>query len=94
MSDPVLVFERENEYLSSDLCNSISKSESGCLNKSNFTDAKVGLQEMESKCPDKLIMGDLNINLIIKFNALPLIVKNNLEILKISETKLDDSFPT
>ena len=50
---------------------------------------------MESKCPDKLIMGDLNINLIIiKFNALPLIVKNNLEILKISETKLDDSFPT
>ena len=94
MSDPVLVFERENEYLSSVLCNSISKSESG-LNKSNFTDAKVGLQEMESKCPDKLIMGDLNINLIIiKSNALPLIVKNNVEILKISEIKLDDSFPT
>ena len=95
MSDPVLVFERENEYLSSVLCNSISKSESGCLNKSNFTDAKVGLQEMESKCPDKLIMGDLNINLIIiKSNALPLIVKINVEILKISETKLDNSFLT
>ena len=43
---------------------------------------------MKSKCPDKLIMGHLNINSIRnKFDAF-------VEILMISETKLNDSFPT
>ena len=56
--------------LSSVLCNSESKSESGCSNKINFTDAKVGLQEMKSK----LLMGHLYINSIrSKFDALCLI---------------------
>ena len=87
--------DRSNESLSSVLCNSDSKSESGCSNESNFTDAKVGLQEMKSNCPDKLIMGHLNINPIRnKFDALSLIGKNNVDILIISETKLGDSFPT
>ena len=87
--------DKSNESLSSVLCNSESKSESGCSNKGNFTDAKVGLQEMKPKCPDKLIMGHLNINSIRnKFDTLSLIVKNNVDILMISETKLDDSFPT
>ena len=101
MSDSVLVFERENvldksnESLSSVLCNSKSKSESDCSNKNNFTDPKVGLHEMKSKCPDKLIMGHLNINpMRNKSDALSLIVKNNVDILMISETKLDDSFTT
>ena len=50
---------------------------------------------MEPKCPDKLIMGHLDTNSIRnKFDALSLIVKNNVAILMISETKLDDSFPT
>ena len=87
--------DESNESLSSVLCNSESKSESGCSNKGNFTDVKVGLEEMNSKCPDKLIMGHLNINSIRnKFDAFSLIVKNNVDILMISETKLDDSFPT
>ena len=87
--------DKSNESLSSVLCNSEFKSESGCSNKGNFTDAKVGLQEMKSKFPDKLIMGHLNINSIRnKLDALPLIVKNNVHILMISETKLDDSFLT
>ena len=39
-------------------------------------------------------MGHLNINSIRnKFDALSLIVRNNVNILMISETKLDDSFP-
>ena len=72
-----------------------SKVKSGCSNKSNFIDAKVGLQEMKSKCPDKLTMGHLNANSIPnKFDALSLIVKNNVNILMISETKLDYSFAT
>ena len=87
--------DKSNESPSSVLCNSQSKSESGCTNKGNFTDTKVGLQEMKSKCPDKLTMGHLNINSIRnKFDALSLIVRNNVNILMISETKLDDSFPT
>ena len=87
--------DKSNESLSSVLCNSKFKSESGCSNKGNFADAKVGLQEMKSKFPDKLIMGHLNINSIRnKLDALPLIVKNNVHILMISETKLDDSFLT
>ena len=50
---------------------------------------------MKSECPDKLIIGHLDINSIRnKFDALSLIVKNNVDILMISETKLDDSFPT
>ena len=97
-SDSVLAFERENvleksnESLSSVLCNSESMSEHCSSNKINFTDAKVGFQVMKSKCPDKLIMGHLNINSIRnKFDALSLIFKNNVDILMISETKLDDS---
>ena len=40
-------------------------------------------------------MDHLNINSIRnKFDALSLIVKNNVDILMISEMKLDDSFPT
>ena len=77
------------------MCNFESESESGCSNKGNFTDAKVGLQEMKSKCPDKLIMGHLNINSFRnKFDALSFIDTNNVDILMIFETKLDDSFPT
>ena len=79
------VLDKSNESLSSVLCNSEFKSES---------DDKVGLQEMKSNCPDKLIMGHLNINSIRnKSDLLSLIVKNNVDILMISETKLGDSFP-
>ena len=50
---------------------------------------------MKSKCPDKLIMGHLSINSVRnKFNTLSLIVKDNVDILMISETKLDDLFLT
>ena len=40
-------------------------------------------------------MGHLNINLVRnKFEALSYIIDNNIDLLLISETKLDDSFPT
>ena len=48
---------------------------------------------MKSKFPDKLIIGHFNIKSIRnKFDALSLIVKNNVDILMISETKLEGSF--
>ena len=44
--------------------------------------------------PDKLILVDLNINSVRnKFEAFTYIIGNNIGLLLISETKLDDSFP-
>ena len=43
---------------------------------------------------DRLIIGHLNINsLRNKFEALKIITKGNLDILIITESKLDDTFP-
>ena len=48
---------------------------------------------MKSKYPDKSIMGHFNVNSIRNnFDAASLIVKNIVDILMISEAKLDDSF--
>ena len=48
---------------------------------------------MKAQSSDKLILGHLNINSIRnKFEALKFIIGNNIDILLISETKLDDSF--
>ena len=50
---------------------------------------------MKAQLSDKLILGHLNINSIQnKFEALKFIIGNNIDILLISETKLDDSFPS
>ena len=57
-------------------------------------DAKKGLKEIKIQSPDKLILGHLNINSIRnKFEALTYIIDNNIDLLLISNTKLDDSFP-
>ena len=70
-----------------------SKFASGCLNKSIFNDAKVGLKEMKSQCPDQLLMNHLNINPIRnKLDALFHIIDKNVDILVISEIKLNYSF--
>ena len=50
---------------------------------------------MKTQSSDKLILGYLNINSIRnKFEALKFIIDNNIDIFLISETKLEDSFPT
>ena len=60
-----------------------------------ITNTKIGLREMKIQFPDKLIIAHLNINSIRnKFNSLSFMVENNADILHISETKLDDSFPS
>ena len=56
---------------------------------------KNGFKEIKIHSPDKLIFGHLNINSVKnKFEALTYIIENNIDLLLISETKLDDSFPT
>ena len=47
-----------------------------------------------SKNRGKIIIGYLNINsLRNKFDALEVIIKDNIDIFVVSETKLDESFP-
>ena len=58
-------------------------------------EVKFGLQEMKRNSPDRLILGHVNINSIRnKFDALTYIIGNNIDIILISETKIDDTFPT
>ena len=60
-----------------------------------ITNAKIVLRKMEIQFPDKLIIAYLNINSIRnKFDSFSFMVENNVDILLISETKLDDSFPS
>ena len=60
-----------------------------------FNDAKIRLEVMRENSPNKIIVGHLNINsLRNKFEALQFIINRNLDIILLSETKLDDSFPS
>ena len=59
----------------------------------DILDAKIGPREMKIQCPEMIIIGHLNINSIRnKFDALSFITDTNIDILLISETKLNDSF--
>ena len=50
---------------------------------------------MKIQCPEKIIVGYLNINSVRnKFDAFFFITDTNIDILLISETKLPDSFPS
>ena len=55
-----------------------------------FNDAKIGLKVLKENSPNKIIVGHLNINsLRNKFEALQFIINRNLDIILLSETKLD-----
>ena len=58
-------------------------------------DAKTGLKVMKIRSPGKLILGHVNLNSISnKFNSLIYMLDKNIDIFFISETELDDSFPS
>ena len=55
-----------------------------------MTNAKLGLGKTKIQFPEKLIIAHLNISSIRnKFDSLSFITENNVDILLISETKLD-----
>ena len=59
-----------------------------------FVSPKEELNNLRLKNPNRLIFGHLNINSVRNnFDLLGDIIKNNVDILMISETKLDSSFP-
>ena len=62
--------------------------------KNNFTSPNQEPNNLRLKNPNRLICAHLNINSVRnKFDLLSDIIKNNIDILMISETKLDSSFP-
>ena len=53
-----------------------------------------GVNDLRSQNPFRVIIGHININSIRnKFEPLVSFINNNLDILMISETKIDDTFP-
>ena len=60
----------------------------------NTDDPSVILKNLREKNPNKPIIGQININFLEKkFEPLLIFVKDKIDILMISETKLDDTFP-
>ena len=58
------------------------------------TDCKRFLKSLRTSNPDKLVFAHLNINSIRnKFEMLSDQIKGNIDVLLVSETKIDDSFP-
>ena len=53
-----------------------------------------GIHDLRNPNPLRVIIGHININSIRnKFEPLVIFINNNLDILTISETKIDDTFP-
>ena len=61
----------------------------------NEDDPETVLRELKAKNADRPILAHLNINFLeSKFEPLKSLIKENIDILLISETKLDDTFPS
>ena len=66
----------------------------GLSRKNNFTSPKEELNNLRLKNPNRLICAHLSRTSVRnKFDLLSDIIKNNIDILMISETKLNSSFP-
>ena len=65
------------------------------LDAESATDSKKFLKSLHTSNPDKLVFAHSNINSIRnKFEMLSDQIKGNIDVLFVSETKIDDSFPT
>ena len=94
MKQPSAVVENKSILTTLSDYNSFQKSPSS-LSKIGALNAKSRLKEMKVQSSDKLNLGHLNINPIRnKFEALKFITDHNIDIFLISETKLNNSFPT
>ena len=88
-----LIYENSD----SDSDNDMEKTNSNC-SEHVVNESEIGvldqLRTIKIKNPKKVILGHLNINSIPnKFEGIMGIVKNQLDVFLISETKIDDSFP-
>lgn len=90
----------DSETLCSDTsCSDVSVSNISCDNESETTDSENDsphkiLQDLRIKNTDKIIIGQLNINSVRnKIGLLADMMTNKIDILLISETKIDQTFP-
>ena len=82
---PELFPHNLNEDYDMEICNSIHINEDG--------DVYSNIKEIRTQCLDKILIGQLNINSLgYKFEMLGDIVVGNLDILLVSQSKLDDTF--
>ena len=73
----------------------LDQSTSSTLTHELNLDPSTNIENIRSKTPNRLIIAQLNINsLRYKFDSLLEILRSNVDILLISETKIDSSFPT
>ena len=73
----------------------LDQSTSSTLTHELNLDPSTNIENIRSKNPNRLIIAQLNINsLRYKFDSLVEILRSNVDILLISETKIDSSFPT
>ena len=101
IGDVFTLADQDNTLLNETLALSTSTSRnSEILQSSNaetivYSDPNLVLRDLRKKNADRLIIGHLNINSIRnKFEALKFLIKGKVDILIVSETKIDDSFPS
>ena len=74
------------------ILNQLNKKDLNIIDK--IEDPRIILNELRSKNRDKIMSGHININFIEnKFEALVSLIRDRVDIMMISETKIDDSFP-
>ena len=72
----------------------LTLNEENSIQLRNFDNPSLIFNELKRKNSDRVIIGHININFIEnKFEALVALVKNKVDIIMISGTKIDDSFP-
>ena len=82
------------------MCSTAPRSREGCSKSkanrmANTKNANIDLKALRLRNVNKLIIAHLNKNsLRNKFYFLISLIKGNIDVLMISETKLDESFPT
>ena len=83
---PKLSAETENKLSENDTNSEISDD--------HENDPNIILTELRMKNSEKIVIGHLNINFLLnKFEPLKSLIRDRIDILLISETKLDESFP-
>ena len=84
----------ENDKLSKCIVSELKETKSTHTKENDSPDIAQIFNSLRIENINKLVIGHLNINsLRNKFEALKCIIKDNLDIFVLSETKLDDTFP-
>ncbi len=92
--DNLTVTYKQNEYELNDSISLVNDSIEKSFNLDHKNDPRFVLNELRTKNLDRPIIACININFLEnKFEPLKSITKENIDILLVSETKLDDTFP-